>query len=265
MGGTVAARAARKYRRMCTAPLAFTVTLARDMHTLRQACAVRVAAYGHHLGDQAGMAQALAEPDAIDLAPGTAVLVCRDKASGQVVGTARIQRNHPQALPIESSFVLPQSLAGHARAEITRLAVQPGADALLRPMLVKACWMYAVAAQIRTLLIGARSAALLRIYKGLGFSDLLADAAGSRQVPLAHAGGLPHHVLAFDVVAAERHWHAQRHALYTFMVETWHPDLQLLPDPAPALQRTRVRRFRPALAAARTGRRRAAHAAVVRA
>jgi hypothetical protein len=70
--------------------------------------------------------------------------------------------------------------------------------------------------------IGARSAALVRIYKGLGF-DLLADADGPRQVPLAHAGGLPHHVLAFDVVAAERHWHAARHALYGFMVRPGTP------------------------------------------
>jgi hypothetical protein len=147
--------------------------------------------------------------------------------------------------------VLPEALAGHARAEITRLAIVPGADALVRPMLIKACWMYAVAAQIRTLVIGARSAALVRIYKALGFVDLLADAQGTRQVPLAHAGGLPHNVLVFDVVAAERQWHAARHALYDFMVGTWHPDLQLIPDALPALRPATVPRFRRAAAPAR--------------
>ncbi|WP_425258373.1 hypothetical protein ACPOLB_23000 [Rubrivivax sp. RP6-9] len=252
---------------MSTAHLSFTVSIARDLRTLREACAVRAQAYGHHLADRPEMAQALATPDATDLAPGTAVLVCRDKASGTVVGTARIQRNHPRSLPIEDCIVLPGALAGHARAEITRLAIVPGADSLVRPMLVKACWMFAVAAQIRTLVIGARSAALLRIYKGLGFTDLLAG----RQVPLAHAGGLPHHVLCFDVVAAERHWHAAQHALYTFMVETWHPDLDLIGDPAPALRDAAAPRFRPALrraagptaalpAVAWAGRRRAAPA-----
>ena len=216
------------------------------------------------------MARALAEPDATDLAPGTAVLVCRDKASGQVIGTARVQRNHPQPLPIEDCIKLPAELAGHTRAEITRLAIVPGADTLVRPMLVKACWMYAVAAQIRTLVIGARSAALVRIYKGLGFTDLLADANGTRQVPLAHTGGLPHNVLSFDVVAAERHWFAARHALYAFMVETWHPDLELVPDSAPALRPAPVLRFRrsavaPQRSAARLPQRRAAPAAAGRA
>lgn len=233
---------------MPTASLSFSIGIARDLPTLRQACAVRALAYGHHLGDQPGLARSLAEPDDTDLAPGTAVLVCRDKADGRVIGTARIQRNHPRPLPIEGCIELPPALADHARAEITRLAILPGADSLVRPMLVKACWMYAVAAQIRTLVIGARSASLVRIYKGLGFHDLLADAEGSRQVPLSHAGGLPHHILAFDVVSAERHWHASRHALYGFMVETWHPDLQLITDPVPALRPAVQARFRPAAA-----------------
>ncbi len=98
-------------------------------------------------------------------------------------------------------------------------------------MLVKACYLAAVASQIRLLVIGARSPALVRIYRGLGFADALGDAGA---VPLAHAGNLPHHVLAFDVVGAERRWHSAQHALYSFMVETWHPDLQLLAEPAAA-------------------------------
>ena len=214
---------------MTVAELSFTVRVAQDRATLRQACAVRALAYGHHVP---ALARALAEPDEVDGAPGTVVLVCRDKAGGDVIGTARIQRNHPQALVIESSVELPGEMAAQTRAEITRLAIRPGADALVRPMLVKACWLYAVAAQIRWLVIGARSPALIRIYRGLGFRDLLGE---GRQVPLAHAGGLPHSVLCFDVVAAERRWYAAQHGLYGFMVDTWHPDLQLLAEAASAL------------------------------
>jgi hypothetical protein len=217
---------------MPTTVLGFTVGIAADARALREACALRALAYGHHVP---ALGQALAEPDATDRAPGSAVLVCRDKASGEVVGTARIQRDHPQPLPIEASVILPSALDGQTRAEITRLAVRPGGDALLRPMLFKACWLYAVAGQIQTLVIGARSAALIRIYRGLGFADLLGEGV---QVPLAHAGGLPHSVLVFDVTAAERTWFAARHGLYDFMVRTWHPDLQLLPAPGPpALRR----------------------------
>lgn len=212
---------------MSTESLSFTVRIAREGRALREACAVRAMAYGHHVPS---LADALAEPDALDRDPGTVVLVCRDKASAAVVGTARIQRNHPLPLAIEGSFTLPGSIARHTRAEITRLAIVPGADPLVRPMLVKACWLYAVAAQIRWLVIGARSAALVRIYRALGFQPLV-DA----PVPLAHAGGLAHHVLAFDVVAAERLWHAQQHGQYGFMVDTWHPDLQLLAEEDAAL------------------------------
>ncbi len=35
-------------------------------------------------------------------------------------------------------------------------------------------------------------------------------------------------------------WSEARHPLYGFMVETFHPDLQLFQRPAPALQRQRA-------------------------
>ena len=210
---------------MATTWMGFTTSIARSRQALCEASDVRAEAYGHHLP---AMGATLAQPDVIDLQPGSTVLVCRDKASGQVAGTARLQRNQPAPLQIERSVDVPEALAGQHLAEITRLAIRPGADVLMRPMLVKACYLYAVASQIRWLVIGARSPALIRIYRGLGFADLLGE---GRQVPLAHAGGLPHSVLAFNVVAAERTWHAARHSLYSFMVETFHPDLQLTGEP----------------------------------
>ncbi len=220
---------------MTTAHLDFTLRIADAGTDLADVAALRADAYGHHLP---GLAQGMARPDAADTAPGSTVLLCRDKASGRAIGSARIQRNHPAPLPIEASLALPPHLGALPRAEITRLAIATGASPLVRPMLVKACYLAAVASQIRLLVIGARSPALVRIYRGLGFADALE---GTGPVPLAHAGDLPHHVLAFDVVGAERRWHSARHALYSFMVETWHPDLQLLvqpaaaPAPAPAL------------------------------
>jgi hypothetical protein len=213
---------------MTTAHLDFTLRIAQTDRDLVDVAALRAAAYGHHLP---GLAHAMARPDATDTAPGSTVLLCRDKASGRAIGSARIQRNHPSPLPIETSLALPPHMADMPRAEITRLAIAPGAPAQVRPLLVKACYLAAVASQIRWLVIGARSPALVRIYRGLGFGDALE---GSGPVPLAHAGDLPHHVLAFDVVGAERRWHSARHALYSFMVETWHPDLQLLAQAAPA-------------------------------
>lgn len=211
---------------MVTTVLGFTLRLARSQADLRDAARVRSQAYGHHVPE---LGQALAEPDTLDRQPGTGVLLCRDKASRQAMGTARIQRaTGHRPLQLEGSLILPHWLAGQPRAEITRLAVAPGADAQARLMLMKASYLYCLANQIRWLVIGARSDALIRIYRRLGFQDVLAP---DQKVPLAHAGGLPHRILAFDVVAAERTWLAAGHGLYPFMIETFHPDLQLFGEP----------------------------------
>ena len=88
--------------------------------------------------------------------------------------------------------------------------------------LMKAAYLYCLAHQVHWMVIGARNAALARQYKRLGFTDL----AGGAMVPLAHAADLPHRVLAFDVVSAERNWFAVRHPLYEFMVRHYHPDIR---------------------------------------
>lgn len=204
--------------------LSFTLRTARGPADLADACRVRSAAYGHHLP---AMAQPLERPDALDLQAGTAVLLCRDKASGAAVGTLRIQRNQHGPLLLEHSLILPHRLAERPRAEITRLAVLPGADAQVRLALMKACYLYGLASQVRHLVIGARSEPLIRIYRRLGFEDVLGEGA---MVPLSHAGGLPHRILALDIVAAERTWLGAGHGLYPFMIDTWHPDIQLFDE-----------------------------------
>jgi hypothetical protein len=205
---------------MNTGSLSFSIRLAGSPQALRAACDVRQRAYAHHLAD----ASRFADPEPLDSAPGTAVLLGRDKASGRGIGTARIQSSAFAPLMLESSLILPAWLAGRPRAEITRLAVVPGADPLVKLCLMKACYLYCLANQLRWMVIGARNEALVRNYRRLGFRDVLAP--GDR-VPLRHAGGLPHHILAFDLVAAERTWLAGAHPLYAFMIETYHADLQL--------------------------------------
>lgn len=211
---------------MPTDTLSFTVRLARDRRDLADACRIRAEAYGHHLPQ---MTQPLAAPDALDAQPGTAIVICRDKRSGAATGTLRIQRSLHAPLVLESSLVLPSRYAEATRAEITRLAVVPGADPATRAALMKASYLYSLANQVRWMVIGARSEALIRIYRRLGFQDVFGP---QDRVPLAHAGGLPHRILAFDVVAAERTWLSAGHGLYPFMIETFHPDLQLFADSA---------------------------------
>ena len=68
-------------------------------------------------------------------------------------------------------------------------------------------------------LIGARSAALIRNYRSLGFREVFgADV----WIPLASGGGLAHQILALDVAAAKEAWQATRNRLVEFMTERVH-------------------------------------------
>ncbi|NDY93347.1 hypothetical protein G3A44_19315 [Ideonella sp. TBM-1] len=195
---------------------------------LAAACAVRAEAYGRRLPD---WRQALAEADALDLAPETLVLLCRDKASGRAVGTARMQFSHQGPLMLEASVELPAHLRQQARAEVTRLAVMPDADAQVRLALMKATWLVAEARGLRWLVIGARRAALIRIYQRIGFANVWSD---DHWVPLAHAGQLPHRILSLDVAHIRREWAHRDHPLLGFMTGTDHPDIDLQTPALPA-------------------------------
>ena len=209
---------------MSTERLAFTVEIARSEQQLRAACHVRSLPYGHHLP---GLKKTFNEPDALDHHPDTLVLLATDKSNGEPVGTARLCTSASEQLPITRSICLPDHLQGRVLGEITRLAVPPESpDPAIKLALMKASYLCCLSLQVRWMVIGARSAGLVRGYKRLGFENLFPD---SPPVPLAHAGGLPHHVLAFDVTAAERIWHGVSHPLYDWMVGTFHPDIQLFP------------------------------------
>jgi hypothetical protein len=215
--------------------LRFTLRVARSEADLRAACRVRAASYGHHLPH---LRAAFAEPDELDWSPETSVFVAFDKTSGQAVGTARLATNARQPLQIEQSTVLPEPLSDRVLAEVTRLSVLPGhADPRVKLALMKSTYLYCMARQVHWMVIGARSEGLIRQYQRLGFTDLLGDGA---MVPLAHAGNLPHCVLGFDVIAAERNWHAAQHPFYDFMVRTHHPDIELFGAP---LARPVVQKF----------------------
>ena len=206
---------------MNTAALPFTLRPVQDEQDLLDACAVRSEAYGRHNPE---WRERLARPEPIDRHPSSTVLLCRDKLSGQAIATARLQTSAHGPLQIEHSLMLPDPMGRQARGEMTRLAVLPGVEISARLALVKASYQLAMAQGLRWMVIGARKPALIRIYQGLGFADLLGP---DRLVPLAHAGLVPHRILAIDMAAAHAQWSARRHPLLDFMVGTEHPDIVL--------------------------------------
>lgn len=215
---------------METGAFGFEVRVATSNRDFREACVVRVAAYGHHdpeLGPKFG------DVEQLDRTDGTAVLLCRDKQTGQGIGTARVQVSGFGPLALENSICLPDWLVKRPRAQISRLAVLAGADPLVKLSLMKASYQYCLATQVRWMVIGARNAALIRNYRSLGFKDVFEPGAW---VPLASGGGLPHQILAFDVVGARASWQATKNRLYSFMTEIVHSDLHVVAANDSAMQ-----------------------------
>lgn len=208
--------------------LTFRLRIARTDADVLAACRVRAESYGRRLPS---MRAAMEAPDAIDLAQGTCILLCVDKRSGEAVGTMRLQPSFSGPLLIESSVDLPAGLEEAARMELSRFAVIPGADPLVRYALMKASFLYSRAAQVRILIIGARSRALIRVYESVGFSNLFGEGA---MFPLKHAGDIPHMVLGNDLADIESRWRISGHGWLGFMLETWHPDIDLF-SPRPAV------------------------------
>lgn len=189
------------------------VRLADCQQDYLDACRVRSAAYGHHnpeLGPRFG------EVEELDQADGTVVLLCRHRSTGECLGTTRIQTSASCPLLLESSLRLPAWLRNRARAQISRLAVMPGASRMVKLLLMKACYQYCLATQIRWLVIGARSAALIRNYRSLGFKDVFEPGVW---IALASGAGLPHQILALDVQGAQGQWQATRNRLLGFMTK----------------------------------------------
>ena len=215
---------------METGSFGFAVRVATSDRDFRDACVVRATAYGHHdpeLGPKFG------DIEQLDRTDGTAVLLCRDQQTGQGIGTARIQVSGFGPLALEHSICLPDWLGKQPRAQISRLAVLTGADPLVKLSLMKASYQYCLATQVRWMVIGARNAALIRNYRSLGFKDVFEPGAW---VPLASGGGLPHQILAFDVVDAAAAWQATKNRLYGFMTDTLHSDLQVVAANDSAMQ-----------------------------
>lgn len=207
-----------------TTDLPFSVHLAASAGDLADARRVRGLAYGHHFPQ---LLEELQRPDPFDTLPGVSVLIARDKSSGQPCGTLRVATSIHGQLQLEQAVVLPAPIASCARAELTRLAVVPGGPALAKLALMKAGYLFCVAAQVRYMVVGARRDALVSQYRRLGFADLFGP---DDRFVFAHAANLPHRVLYFDVTSAERLWHGggeRPHPLYEFMVRAVHPDIDL--------------------------------------
>lgn len=200
--------------------LPFVVRPATSLDDLRKVAQMRAEAYGRHLP---AFAASLRTVEEADRRPDVVVLLAERKDDGRPVGTVRLQIDLERPLPIEASVRLPAWLhADGPLIEPTRLGVEASeCGALARNALLKACFLYSVAAGAAWIVAAARRP-LDRLYKALLFREVFED--GEPQ-PMRHIGNLPHRVLALPVRDARALSVARGHPQTAYFFEIEHPDL----------------------------------------
>lgn len=202
--------------------LPFVVRVVRTEAQLQEVCDLRALAYGERMPE---FGRTLSRPEASDRVKGNTILMAQDKASGEVVGTLRIHSNMHAPLPIQGVYDVPRRMRENLLVELCRFSIKPGYNkTTVRLGLFKAMYLFCYAHQVQYIWVAAREP-LNEIYKSLGFRPPVGDE--EQWVPLSYAGHVPHSILTFDVLAAERTWFDMRHPLYEFMGRTYHPDIQV--------------------------------------
>lgn len=201
--------------------LPFTLRVARTEEDLWKAVRIRHSAYARHVPD---FAATLVRPEATDFEDGVAVLLAESKMDGSPLGTMRVETNRHRPLALERSLELPDWLQGRPLAEAVRLGVtEERIGRVVKTALFKAYFLYCVEQGVDWMVIAGRSP-IDRQYERLMFRDVYP---GQGFIPLRHAAGMPHRVMAMQVSQAEPMWRAARHPLYDYVFRTRHEDISV--------------------------------------
>ncbi len=204
--------------------LPFTVRLVRSESELRKAVEIRHAAYARHMPE---VAKTLRDPEPLDLAADSAVLLAESRVDGSPLGTIRLQSNRHQPLALERSVDFPTWLQGKVLAHVSRLGVAQGLSGrLVKTVLIKASFQYCEANGIDWAIVAARTP-LDRQYAALLFEDIFPEAGF---VPLPHMNNVPHRVMGFEIETGKARWTEAKHPLLGFFCNTYHPDIDVVDE-----------------------------------
>lgn len=201
--------------------LPFTVRLVRTEEHLLKAVQVRAQAFLRH-APQFG-AQLL-KPEEADRTRGNVVLLAESKSTGEPEGSIRIETNLNFRTELEAVVRLPDFLRDKTIAQVGRLGVKAGPDGtLVKRALFKALYRFCLATQIDYMLVAARTP-VDREFMKLGFREVF-----ERPTVLSFPSQGKKHLrlFVFDVPAGERTWREAKHPLYKFMIEDFHPDIEI--------------------------------------
>lgn len=201
--------------------LPFTIRVVSNVDDLEKAIRIRHAAYMRHVPQ---FAAGLRKPETMDSERGVIVLLAESKLDGSPIGTMRIQTNDFAPLSLEQAVPLPSWLGGKRLAEATRLGVtHERVGRMVTMALFKAFYLYCQKQRVDWMVIAARSP-VDRHYDRLLFKDCHPD---SGYVPFKHVANLPHRVMSLETAKAHEQWLEAKHPLLSFMVHTYHKDIDV--------------------------------------
>lgn len=225
--------------------LPFTLRVAHSEADLWKAVQIRHSAYARHVPD---FAASLTRPEPSDFEDGVAVLLAESRLDGTALGTMRIETNRHRPLSLERSLDLPEWLQDRPLAEAVRLGVtEDRIGRVVKTALFKAYYLYCATHGIDWMVIAGRSP-IDRQYERLLFKDVYP---GQGFIPLRHAGGMPHRVMALQVRQVEPTWRGAQHPLYDYFFRTHHEDIDVSLDKRQAPAESTLRQDRAFSAALR--------------
>ena len=200
--------------------LPFEIRVAATARDIAELVSLRSATYGRHKAPGAHFLN-VAEPQ--DGAPDAILLVARSKVDGGVLGSVRIQTRTAGPLMVESAISLPSEIERGRPIELMRGSVRGGAAGrTVSAALAKASFLIASELLFTHIIVTCREP-VDSMYRAYMFDDLLY---GGR-VHLPYSPGVEHRILSLPVAEAAERWRCKNAALYSFMVDTDHPDIQL--------------------------------------
>lgn len=199
----------------------YRVRLVRTDQDLDAVVAVRREAYGSKLQ---ALADQVGKPEGFDYHHGAVILLLEDRNTGKPLATTRLNTGHG-LLPIMADMELPGFITSSPIGYVSRMAIV--GEAISKPeiriLLDKAVFQLCQAKQIRNMLIFA-VVPRQRIFMSRGFRDIFEDRQPRHP---AFLNGVPIRALAMDVVTLEREWKALKHPMYSFIFDTFHPEIEV--------------------------------------
>jgi hypothetical protein len=204
-----------------TEALPFSVVAVSSEIAINSIAEQRYIQYRRHYGD---FALSLQTPESDDTHPDAILVAAVSTQDSRILGSFRLEKDtlaDTKISIIENFGKL--NITGKS-ALVSRLVVSKTSERIrVRNALFKYLHRYCFSNQIQNILVAAKPP-LDRLYQKLGFKSAIES---DHLIPIEWSGHHMTKILYLDTVEAVVDWHNNRHDLYNFMANTFHPNIKV--------------------------------------